>query len=331
MSLVRSVLVGLLVWTVLGCSAGSAATAPAQTAAAPSSAPVPTKRPARPTEAAHAPLDATIDGIPAKTLSLGTDAAPIDVTFAFGSIWVANHHKNTVVRLDPESMATQATIPVGQGPGWFVVMDDTIWVSEQLGHGLTRIDPATNAPVSHVGSYATCGRGVAALGQVWQPACDAHQIMRIDPATNHSVDVSSGDANSLVLADTVLIASGPAGLARIDPSSGALTPIGGPAGWAQGYDGKTIWVAADRELYRVRPADGKVLASVPIAKAGTLLFNDGSAWVTTEGPELHEVDMSTNTIVRTIHVDPWPTSLVFGSGALWITDFERSSLIRLDV
>jgi YVTN family beta-propeller protein len=329
---VRLIPTWLLVGALVGCS-GAPDTSPGTSpvAVAPSTGPAATKRPARPSQLPATPIVGTYQGFPSRTLSLGTDAAPIDVTYAFGSIWVANHHKDSVVRLDPGTMATQATIKVGQGPGWFVATDDALWVSEQLGHGLSRIDPSANVAEPHIGLYATCGRGTAALGYVWQPACDAHQIMRIDPAENRSLDISSGDITTLVLAGDALIACGPDGLARVDAETGALTPIGGPGYWAIGYAGGTVLVAGDESLARVRPSDGKVTATLPIARAGMMLAVGDHAWIGSEGPELQEIDLVTNRILRTITVDPWPGSVVNAAGALWITNFERSSLIRLEL
>jgi hypothetical protein len=322
----------LLIGALVGCSGaptGSLGTSPV--AVAPSTVPPATKRPAPPSQPPATPIVGTYQGFPSRTLSLGTDAAPIDVTFAFDSIWVALHHKNRAVRIDPETMAVQATIQVGNGPGWFVQTEDALWVSHQLGLGMSRIDPKTNTANVRAGSLSTCGRPVFAIGSIWQPACDAHRIMRIDPATAKAVEISSGDTTTLVLVGHELIACGPDGLARLDAESGALTPIGGPGSWAIGYAGGAVWVAADTQLARVRPSDGKVTATLPIAGAGMLFVDADHAWIGSENPDMKEIDLATNRIVRTIGVNPWPASVVRAAGALWITNFDRSSLIRLEL
>ena len=277
------------------------------------------------------PVAGMLGELPVTTLSLGDDAAPIDIIFAFDSIWIANHHSSNVMRLDPTTMAVQATIPIGGGPGWFAATEDSLWVSRQMTRGVARIDPATNTAEGRAGDYAACGRPAYAFGSVWQPACDAHQVIRVDPVTYEAVNVPLGNGNSVVFTGTELIAGGSTGLFSIDPSSGTSTPIGGPAGWAIGYADGTVWVAGDSSLYRVRPSDGKVLATLPIGGAGMLVTSGDRAWIGREAPDLVEVDLTTNAVVRTISVQPWPASAVEVDGSLWITNFERSSVIRLDL
>jgi DNA-binding beta-propeller fold protein YncE len=284
----------------------------------------------KPSPTAPAPQTTTIDGIPATTLYLGRDDAPIDVTFAFGSIWIADHHADTVTRLDPESMTVQARIPVATGPGWFVVTDDALWVSSQLGRGMDRIDPSTNTADVHAGDWATCGRGILAFGAIWQPACDAHQIMRIDPVARTSRDLSAGAHNAVVLAGHDLLATSPAGLARLDPETGTFEEMGGPAGWLMAFDGKTVWIIDDLQVTRVRPADGSTVATLPI-RSGPVVFRDGHAWLLSQDNALLDVDLATSKTLQTINFGFSPTSIVDAAGALWITSFDGSSVIRLEV
>jgi YVTN family beta-propeller protein len=320
-----------------GCSGGGAPTSvsspatPDAASSGASAAPAPTKRAAPPTEAPRVPVAATFDGIQAMSLSLGDDAAPIDITYAFGSIWIANHHSDTVVRLEPDTMEVQATIPAGSGPGWFVVTDDTVWVSDQNGRGMTRIDPTTNVAIEHIGQGPPCGRGLAALGYVWQPACDSQVIMRIDPRDNTSFDVSMSNANSIAMAGTALIAGGDGGLARVDPISGSTTPMRGPKGMILGYAARALWISTESEVLLVRPGDGKVLTRIPAPSAGAMFFAGNHAWVAGQSPKLIEIDVSSRSILRSITFDPWPASVVEVAGHVWVTNFERSSVVRLDL
>jgi hypothetical protein len=55
---------------------------------------------------------------------------PNGVTFAFGSIWVANHHGASVTRVDPQTGATTATIQVGGTPGYVTSGFGSIWVTD---------------------------------------------------------------------------------------------------------------------------------------------------------------------------------------------------------
>jgi streptogramin lyase len=156
-----------------------------------------------------------VDGMTIVKLGLAPGTYPIDVTFAFGSIWTANHHTNDVSRIDPVTMGEVARIAGGSGPGWFATTDEALWVSDQNGVGMTRIDPATNLPVASIGSDAPCNRPVVAFGMVWQPACDANVILRIDPASNAVERVPAAGRFDLFAIGDELYAAGESGLARL--------------------------------------------------------------------------------------------------------------------
>jgi streptogramin lyase len=224
----------------------------------------------------------------------------------------------------------QARIEVGSGPGWFVVTDDALWVSSQLGRGLNRIDPATNTSEIHAGDWPTCGRGVVALGAIWQPACDAHQLMRIDLATNRSIDLSWGQRQSVILVGDRLVAGGPDGLSRLDPETQEFTEIGGPAGWIIGFDGTSIWVVDGTRAMRVNPSNGKTLASLDLGAQLGLAFNDDTALLTIGGG-LVVIDLATTKVIRSINLGFQPYGVLAAAGYLWVTNFDGSSLIRLEL
>src|SRR6185503_8068221 len=134
---------------VVGCGSGAPApvASPATTPSPPASqfltpspsirlrtqAPSPTPLPE--------PVDSTVDGVAVRTLERGPLSAPIDVVVAFGSVWVANHHGDSVTRVDPSCVTSLATIQTGTWPGWFAVAEDAVWVSTQNSVGMTRVDP----------------------------------------------------------------------------------------------------------------------------------------------------------------------------------------------
>ena len=247
-----------------------AAASPATPAATPAPTPAPT------------PAATDLAGVAAQVLYLGADAAPIDVAYAFGSIWVASHHYNAVIRIDPETLDEIARIKVGNGPGWIAVTDDAVWVTQQLGRGLSRIDPLTNISAVQAGDWATCYAPVVAFGSIWQAACDAHQVMRIDPTTYESTDITVGDQGGLVLAGEQVLAGGPLGLSRIDPATNTVETIGGQAGRAIGYAGGTVWISDETQVFRVEPTTGAVISTLPITFAWIVTEHEGRAWVVQE-------------------------------------------------
>jgi YVTN family beta-propeller protein len=85
-----------------------------------------------------------------------TGAAPIAVSFADSSGWVANTGDATVTRFDPTTGRVQATVAVPGGAiGPLLATPVAIWVSVYDGSALARIDPSTNAVVAtiHVGLH----------------------------------------------------------------------------------------------------------------------------------------------------------------------------------
>jgi streptogramin lyase len=284
------------------------------------------------TPAPLVPLATDAGGVPATIIPLGIGAAPIDVAYAFGSIWVSNHHFNSVTRLNPDTYAEEAIIEGIDGPGWFVASDDALWVSNQLRRGLTRIDPVTNASADEAtGFWGPCWAPVLAFGSIWQASCDAHVIMRIDPKTSMAVDITTVDyAEGVVLVGDQLLAVGPKGLAKVDPSTNKLIPVGGCCGRIVGADDKTVWLADEQQIYRVDPATGARVSTVPITFAGTMRTYGDHAWLIQESTAALKINLATDAIEQTLPVRPEPLSVIEAAGAVWVTSFGGDALWRLD-
>ena len=304
----------------------------------PTSSPIVTPSPStEPTATATAPpspVPTTLGTLSASSLFLGPDAAPIAVTEAFGSIWVADIHANDVRRFEPGTMRELARIPVPSA-AWFAVADGALWVTSQTGVGLSRIDPATNTVVAHVGDVAPCAAPVVAFGSLWQSACDARVILRIDPVRNVVVEtIASPGYLFMVLAGGQLIILGPEGLARLDPETGTFTAIPNPAALGAeflGSDGTTVWVTSSAGMTRIDPVNGRTIGSVPSLPAMAISFAGDHAWLAVDRQGVLEIDLATNAVRRTIKVLPAPLVPLEANGRLWVTDFESSVLWRIDL
>jgi hypothetical protein len=300
----------------------------------------PTIAPSAPTPSASrlgppVPEPTTVGAFPARRLDLGSDAAPIHVFSAFDSIWVANIHANDVRRYDPDTMAEVARIPVDSA-AWFAATGDALWVTSQTGQGVSRIDPATNTVVAHVGDVPPCAAPVVALNSVWQAACDGNAILRIDPRTNKLLKRFPLNGRVfLVYAGGRFLSVGREGLETMDPGTGTFTRLGGgrpPEETALlASDGDTLWEANIAGLVRIDPATGRTIASFPYANARGISFSGDHAWVTVGAVGAIEIDLATNRERRTI---PLPASSLLpleAAGALWLTDFDTSTLWRIDL
>ncbi|HEY8437133.1 MAG TPA: hypothetical protein VIK65_00850 [Candidatus Limnocylindrales bacterium] len=300
----------------------------------PSPSATPFVRPTIPVTPPPTPVATTLGSLAGRSLALGGDAAPIAVTSAFGSMWVADIHANDVRRYDAATMAELARIDVAGGPAWFAVADDALWVTSQNGTGLSRIDPATNTVVAHVGDVPPCAAPVVAFGSLWQAACDANVILRINPVQNTIVDTIPSDGHLfLALVGQELVTLGPDGLARLDVAKRTFTEVRAPAAGADflASDGTTVWVHNNLGMVRVDPKTGRSIATFPVNGAAAISFSGDHAWLTAPDQGVLEIDLATNTVRRTIPVLPSPLVPVEAGGALWVTDFNASVLWRIDI
>jgi streptogramin lyase len=286
---------------------------------------------------APTPIATTVGDEPVVIISTGPGSYPIDVIFAFGSLWTANHRTNDVSRFDPSTYVETARVTSGPGllriagPSWFAVADDAVWVTNQFGVGVTRIDPSTNEVTATAGNDEPCGPLAVASGSVWMHSCTSEQLIRIDPSTNSvPAELPARGLSAPIAVDDELFMGGPDGLVRFDPESSVFSTVGGGSGFALGYDGQTVWTADRRQVSRVDPLTGKVVATFDISggEGRTVAFVGDTAWVAVGGRELVQIDMASNEIVRTLTLGPTPGKVVFAEGALWVTDFDTNTLWR---
>jgi hypothetical protein len=325
---VAVVLLAVTVALVVGPSWTGPATTPGPTA-------TPSPSPTVPGSAAPpVPVPTTLGTVAATSLDLGFGSAPIGVTDAFGSIWVATLDDSKVRRYEPATMTELERITV-QGAAWFGEADGALWATHQGGIGLARIDPSTSTVVEEVGDDPSCGAPVVAFDSLWQSACDGGVVMRIDPARNVVVDrIPAAGYGPLVLAGGRLIAPGPEGLASLDPDTRVFTPIGYPDAVDPRFtasDGETVWVMGTTELVRVDPAAGQVLARFDYPGARSISFADGSGWLTAAGDGVIEIDLATNQAGRVIPVPGAPNVSHVTDSVLWITDFSGNLLWRVEL
>ena len=273
---------------------------------------------------------------PALVIFLGEDAAPIGVTVAFGSVWVANHHSDDVVRIDPTTGAEQTRIAFtdGTGPGSFAVADDEVWVTRQNTVGMARIDETTNErDPNQVGTLPPCWIPTIGLGAVWYWACDTGQMMRTDVTTFETTTLDSGALTRPLAVNDVLYAAGPDGVMRLADDGSTWQLVGGCCGDIIGFAGGTLWLANDDALVRVDPATGAVVATIAVAHAQFMTAGSDVAWFALpEGlaPVLRRVRIADNEVLDDLPVSATPTQVWADGSSLWMTDFSASELWRID-
>jgi hypothetical protein len=137
----------------------------------------------------------------------------------------------------------------------------------------------------------------------------------------------------VVAAGGELILVGNEGLARLDPVTGLFTAIPNPDLARPEFvasDGEHVWVGTLFGLYRVDPADGSTVKRFDFLDARAVAFADDAAWVTTGSEGVVEIDLATNEVRRSIAVPGSPLVPFRTGDALWVTDFDSSSLWRIE-
>lgn len=109
---------------------------------------------------------------------VSTDA----VVLAFGSLWATGRTSPVVLRLDPKTLAIQATIPIGSEPSGVAASDEGLWVSQLDGH-LTFVDPKTNAAAARWAlPYTFLAWPTFAFDRVWLTSLEEDAVISVDPA-----------------------------------------------------------------------------------------------------------------------------------------------------
>jgi streptogramin lyase len=184
------------------------------------------------------------------TAFIGLPPDPIDITVAFGRVWVAEPRQGPgiVLRIDPRTnRATGPPIRVGTGPGGIVPGFGAVWVNNWNGEGsVSRIDPASGAVTRTL--LNTPDIDTVGAGSLW--GIPSHGgIRRVDPATGQvTASIGLPDAARVIFWAGWAWAEDDAHgrIISIDPASNRVVGKGVPAGTsptiiAAGPSG--LWVA----------------------------------------------------------------------------------------
>ena len=272
---------------------------------------------------------------------------PLGLLAADGSLWLAEHHSGSLVRLDPASGMVQATI-TGLGDEAQVPFEAVgqVWVPS--GSELQAVDPKTNKIVRSIpGSFSF--DGVEAAGRIWiDNGFDA--LLEIDP-TNGSVlktipsnGLATGGEdclNSVAAGDGVVwwSVNSLGAVLTVDPGSATVTgdvghladnyvAVGSDRIWAKGNDGliRTIDPASRSvtATYPVNnPAPSNCVFGVAVDGSTVLIFDD------TDGNHVYRLDAATGKV--TGYFDPGDTdiqSMVVVDHSVWLTFYDSGYVDR---
>jgi virginiamycin B lyase len=293
---------------------------------------------------------------------------PTSPQIGFGSLWVVDYDgaKGVVEGADDDTdfreghvqrfaevtrieLATNRVLARirGTGASYLAVGDDAVWVDDELGKAVSRIDPDTNRVVTTIDLDFKPAQMAAGFGSIWvvgYPEIEGKsQLARIDPATNaviaqiplgtFALNVAVGEG-SVWVTDT-----GTGKLLRIDPSSDrvvASAELGKDAGAVAAGEG-AVWVADPTAnlVLRFDPKSLRVVARIAIPEPngdqGGIAVGGGRVWYAThDGYSMISIHPEDNRVDGRVVGAAGPSGVVIGDGAIWVTNFDRGTITRID-
>ncbi len=280
------------------------------------------------------------------------------ITVAPDGVWLSDPAKRTVARIDPKTNALGAPNAVDGTPcGAPLMAFKTLWVTLCDRQSIVRIlppnapapppapSPTATPPASTAKDAAvpakpaivkTPGGGIGVLatgaGSVWTILSTSGALARIDPDTNAvvaEVSVLNG-ANALAFANDALwvVSTSKAVVTRINGYSNVamkVIPVGkSPVAVTSGAGSLWVLNAGDGTVSRIDPATDKVTETIKLGltaispQCGSILFSDGSIWLSVPGTPLARIDPASNRVVQRFSGKSGGT-LAAGLGSLWLT------------
>jgi len=121
------------------------------------------------------------------------------MAFGQGALWIATD-ANDVRRVSPYTLATSEIIPVGKAPRSVVIGDGAVWTLDTASGAVSRVDPKTNKLAMTIKLGQPLSGGQIAAGEgSIWISAPGLPLVRIDPRTNHVVQQFSGAGGGAVL------------------------------------------------------------------------------------------------------------------------------------
>lgn len=244
---------------------------------------------------------------------------PAGVAYGKGSVWVAMQDDNTVLRLEPNTLAIEKTIGLSAQPSQIAAAGDSVWVLSIRGRGrLFEIDAGTGTIVRSIGLAHQIEVGplkgarlptpttVAAEPQAAWLSSGLGLAIRVDARTGSVRQIQATDRTTgyqVAFGAHAAWSPSVSGIARIDPRTLQVTTIPAPdVGFPQSIisvsaAGAFAWVVTGENLSRAR-----------------------SVWL---------IDAAVNRVTRVIPLKPTPVATTADSGTLWTANAD-GSISRVD-
>ncbi len=208
---------------------------------------------------------------------------------------------------DAASGDLEATAPLAKPTNISIFTDGSFWILGQNPSAFNRVDPATHTVVQSIPIPSVEARGFTVDSEsIWVTDGAGPHLLRIDQRTN-------------------VVTTIPLGADAADPEPGSDVTVG--AG--------SVWVSRGgevKEIVRLDPDTGKVLARIPDIEAGTLNFGAGALWFST-GDRIGRIDPDTDTVSFDpvlLSPDYGLGNIIFGGGDAWVAESSKGRVWRID-
>jgi hypothetical protein len=280
-------------------------------------------------------------------LNVALEMKPAQLSAGFGSIWVAEALAGRLVRIDPNSGSTLATIDVEGGQFMFKAQPASGSMWQRTNDGFVRIDPVTNTVTGTLTKAAVgpdANRSWAVDGAMW--ICDGRKLHRYDPLTITPVTVIDLDIDCgqvYATSDLVVVwtyneddgESGSSAAAFIDPATDTViktvdlpVDVGVPveletAVFFPGFGGSQA-VVVDRSTWAVAatPELGRETGASQSGFDGKFIYV-----VTFDHEDVLKVDATSYSVTGTIAPIHANTAIV-ADGALWTADGGQLDVVQ---
>jgi virginiamycin B lyase len=220
----------------------------------------------------------------------------------FGSLLVPNCGDQTLVRIDPKTGKSTATLKIGTASvnSGVAVTADSIWLLTDGKTTLSRIDPETNQVVSELRLPEGCDSLRFGETALWLTCPAENRVLRIDPQTNLVVN-------------------------RIEVSAK-------PHSIAFGENSVWVLCLTEGKVERIDPKTNKVTKTIDLGVPhadGEIAFGENFAWVTLNGFPLTRIDPQTDKVMQQF-VGEGGGAISVGLGSIWLTNRAAGNVWRID-
>jgi len=235
-------------------------------------------------------------GVVVGAICLGMDVG-------FDALWAGDCRAKTLIRIDPKSGESTATIPLPGVPmaeTSIAAGEGSVWVTVDNPARLVRVDPRTNRITTTTAVPTVGGALRAGLGALWFAASNG-KVIRLDPKTGQRVtEIMVG-------------------------SQARFTAIGGGSVW--------VLNQADGSVSRIDPKTNTVVATITVSAqpvdGGDMAFGGGYAWARVSDALVAQVDPATNKVIRRFGDPAGSGSVAADDDAVWISAHDVETIWRV--